>query len=352
MFTLITCPTCSHKFTVPEAAMGKRHSCPHCQALFTAGKSVADAPAEISMKQQAPAGDVPFNKTMLGETAPPAPPIKYNCPRCKKPLESPAIEAGTKKPCPFCGGRLQVPQAPPPSSGPPLNKTLLASDEGAPKPTTYTPQSPGYAPTSTAPSAPMTVPSTAPAGAATGPLGMSSKTYMIAGIVGGGFIFLVLLACVLTLATGGNVKAEKERWENAQKELADLKAEIAKRELDRSKQRDDEDRAARDKQRLKDKWDEEDRDYQRRLREIRDNQAFDDQKKLQLEQREKADNKRRELEKLEWEAKFDRLEKQRKQDQEDNDRRIREANNRAATVVVSPPPRYYHYHPYWGWGYW
>src|SRR4051812_7511237 len=106
MFALIACPACQHKFTVPEGAMGKRHNCPNCQTPFLAGKSVAEA--DVSMKLQ-PAGASALNKTMLGETEPP---IKYNCPRCKKALESPAIEALTKKPCPSCGQRLQVPAAP------------------------------------------------------------------------------------------------------------------------------------------------------------------------------------------------------------------------------------------------
>jgi DNA-directed RNA polymerase subunit RPC12/RpoP len=133
MFAAITCPACQHKFSIPEGAMGKRQTCPNCHSPFLAGKSVADA--EVPMKLQ-PAAATPINKTMLGETEPP---IKYNCPRCKKPLESPAIEAGTKKPCPACGQRLQVP-ATPPSGAPPqagLNKTILAADESKAEPIRY-----------------------------------------------------------------------------------------------------------------------------------------------------------------------------------------------------------------------
>jgi hypothetical protein len=73
MFHRITCPTCQHKFTVPEASMGQRQTCPNCQSLFLAGKSVADA--EVPMKLLAPPAGDPLNKTMLGETEPP---IKYN----------------------------------------------------------------------------------------------------------------------------------------------------------------------------------------------------------------------------------------------------------------------------------
>ena len=51
---------------------------------------------------RAPAAAPPnLNKTMLaGDESRAAPPIQYNCPNCKKPLESPASEAGMKKNCP------------------------------------------------------------------------------------------------------------------------------------------------------------------------------------------------------------------------------------------------------------
>ncbi len=125
MFAKVNCPACQYKFTIPEGDMGKRQVCPNCQSPFFAGKSITEP--DIPMKPQ-PAPESAYNKTMLGDTAPA---IKYNCPRCQAPLESPSIEAGTKKPCPVCGQRLQVPAAPPPAAAPQpnLNKTLLASDE-------------------------------------------------------------------------------------------------------------------------------------------------------------------------------------------------------------------------------
>src|SRR5471030_3317546 len=82
MFSVITCPACQNKLTVPEGSMGKRQTCPNCQTPFLAGKSVSEE--EVAMKLQA-APAAAFNKTMLGETAPP---IKFSCPRCKKPLEA------------------------------------------------------------------------------------------------------------------------------------------------------------------------------------------------------------------------------------------------------------------------
>src|SRR5258708_7831131 len=184
MFASITCPACRHKFTIPEGAMGKSHTCPNCQSPFLAGKSVAaGAVGDVPMKfEPVPAAGI--NKTMLGETEPP---IRYNCPRCKKPLESPAIEAGTKKPCPACGGRLQVPAAPPPQPG--LNKTILASDESnaqairaaAPPPYAAAP----------APAA------TVPAAGAEQNRGSNMKTYAIVGGIAAGVVFLLLLTCVI-----------------------------------------------------------------------------------------------------------------------------------------------------------
>ena len=141
MFAVITCPACQYKFSIPEGDMGKRHVCPNCQSPFFAGKSVAEAVGAAASAGMAAsvgtAANPSYAKTMLGETAPP---IKYNCPRCKAPLEAPAIEAGTKKPCPACGQRLQVPAAPPPAppvAPPNLNKTMMASDETKAPPIKY-----------------------------------------------------------------------------------------------------------------------------------------------------------------------------------------------------------------------
>ena len=149
--TLVSCPTCHHKFTIPEGAMAKRHTCPNCQSLFVAGKSVAEsdgrkhAPSMLTAAGGGrPAAGAGIDKTMLGEVD--APLIKYNCPRCKKPLEAPASEAGTKKPCPSCGGRLQVPAAPPrPAAAAafdPMQKTMLAADESGLQATAPSPAMP------------------------------------------------------------------------------------------------------------------------------------------------------------------------------------------------------------------
>jgi DNA-directed RNA polymerase subunit RPC12/RpoP len=270
MFARVVCPACQYKFSIPEGDMGKRQVCGNCQSPFVAGKSIGEAEApEISMKLQ-PAAASPFNKTMLGETAPP---IKFSCPRCKKPLEAPAIEAGTKKPCPECGQRLQVPAAPvaaPPTAAQPnLNKTLLASDESKPQPPikyncpncqkplespasealTKKPcpacgqrlqvpaaPSPGApqpnlnktilasdeskaAPTYGQPGQPAsaTTPSgTTPASqTVSAPLTVSKRGLMISGMIAGGVILLLLLTCLII--TGPGKSAEREKMAKAQK---------------------------------------------------------------------------------------------------------------------------------------
>lgn len=135
MFARISCPACSHKFSVPEAAMGKRQSCPNCQSYFVAGKSNIEPAEPVPMSAAgapAPAGG--FNKTMMADTSPA---IRFNCPRCKKPIEVAASEAGTKMACPGCSQRLQVPAAPAPAPTPAaaptpaINKTMLV-DSGPP----------------------------------------------------------------------------------------------------------------------------------------------------------------------------------------------------------------------------
>src|SRR5205823_2108054 len=101
------------------AAKHKRQTCPNCQSPFMPGKSAAEE--EAATKPQPAAG---YNKTMLGETAPP--PIRFRCSRCKKLLEAPASEAGAKIPCPECSHKLTIPAASTHDSTPP------AAEEQAP----------------------------------------------------------------------------------------------------------------------------------------------------------------------------------------------------------------------------
>src|SRR5262249_27578594 len=99
-----------------------------------AGARRPPPPARPPPPHPPPAGPAAaqHSRTMLAE---PEAPIQYNCPNCKKPLEAPASEGGTKKPCPACGQRLQVPAAPPPAAAQPnLNRTMLATDQSRGQP--------------------------------------------------------------------------------------------------------------------------------------------------------------------------------------------------------------------------
>jgi len=127
MLARISCPACQNQFSIPEGEMGTRQVCGKCHSPFIAGKAITEPQgAGNPTSGSAP----PYNKTMLGDTAPA---IKYNCPRCQAPLEALSIEAGTKKSCPACSQRIQVPAAPPPAAPAPppslLNKTMLTSEE-------------------------------------------------------------------------------------------------------------------------------------------------------------------------------------------------------------------------------
>jgi len=128
MVANVTCPTCGNKCRLPEPSPGSEMRCPACLNLF----AIKPAPASPLMARSAaveapgiPAS--PPNRTMLAQTEAM---IRYNCPRCKKSLESPVSFAGQKLNCPDCNQRLQIPQpsAPP---APLVNKTILAVEEPA-----------------------------------------------------------------------------------------------------------------------------------------------------------------------------------------------------------------------------
>jgi len=131
MAATITCPTCGHKCRAPAAQAGQEARCPACLNSLP-GTAQAPAPAPL-LSRPRPADPSPpisppaLNRTMLAE---PEAMIRYNCPRCKKSLESPASFAGQKLACPECGQRLQIPQPSAPAP-PPLNKTILAVEETA-----------------------------------------------------------------------------------------------------------------------------------------------------------------------------------------------------------------------------
>jgi hypothetical protein len=337
MFASITCPTCRHKFSVPEGVMGNRQTCPNCHSPFVAGKSVAEADAPIKFQAaEAP----PINKTMLGETEPP---VRYNCPRCKKPLESPAIESGTKKPCPACGQRLQVPAPPAPARPQPnLNKTILAFDES-------NPQAPRNVGAQGSP-----VVSQAPAGAAPGPnmkwLSDYARTHPLAAVAGGAVLFMFLLI-IYSLITGG--KKDEQALANAQKEVEKLRAEMDqyKRIMDQQKQLEAEQRSKWEMQAAEQKAQQRALDQQRDL--DRQNLAYQNNQKLAQDAKDRLDEKQRQLDQASKDAadKQSQFQAQLKSQMDAIQRQQETANQRANTIINTPPPVYYPWHPryYWGW---
>jgi DNA-directed RNA polymerase subunit RPC12/RpoP len=347
--------------------MGQRRTCPKCEAVFIAGKSVAESAGRVNgtsrrglleraaeeqqaAPQVAAAATKPVpgsgaDRTMLAELDAL---IRYNCPRCKKPLESPASEGGTKKPCPSCGGRLQVPAAPPPASAAAatgLNKTLLA-DAAVPQ---------SFAPRPTV--APMMHPPAAmPMGVAVGqPHRSNVKKYVIGGIAAA----VVLLAFLFFLGKR-NADFEFDKAMAAQKaQLEQLKMEIEQKSALLQQQQEID-------AKMKSRWEEErarqearQRDFEReRENELRrlamlsdEKQAADAKAKLEQKQREIEDEKRRAAEER---AKAERD----MHDQLDSLKRQLDNANKTTTVIQQAPPPaypwYYYggprpYHPYWGW---
>jgi DNA-directed RNA polymerase subunit RPC12/RpoP len=342
MLTLITCPTCHHKFSIPEGNMGQRRTCPNCQSIFVAGKSEAESTGRSNGLPRRGllerAGDdgvtataaPPIDRTMLAEVAQT---IRYNCPRCKKPLESPANEAGTKKPCPHCGGRLQVPALPPGPVVDPLNKTLLAESM----------------PQQAAPPSPVAAPAATPAPAATEKAAPSSgrwQKYAIGGLVAAGVAFAVLY-----FNGKHNAEVEHEKLLQAQKaELDKLKAEIDLKTaaLEKQQKLDAEQRQKWDEQRAKLEARQSELNSQREL-ELKKLALLNDEKQA-AEAKAKLDQKQRELEEERKAAAEQRAKAERDtQAQLDAIRRqLDNANQKSTTIIqTAPPPAYPWWHHYY-----
>jgi DNA-directed RNA polymerase subunit RPC12/RpoP len=341
MLTLITCPTCHHKFSIPEGNMGQRRTCPNCQSIFVAGKSEAESTGrsnglprrgllERAGNGVAATAAPPIDRTMLAEVTQT---IRYNCPRCKKPLESPANEAGTKKPCPHCGGRLQVPALPPGPAIDPLNKTLLA--ESVPQ------QAVALAASSPAPAAA----AAAPASKAEPTSGRWQK-YVIGGLVAAGVAFAVLY-----FNGKHNAAVEHEKLLQAQKaELDKLKAEIDLKTaaLEKQQKFDAEQRQKWDEQRAKLEVRQSELNSQREL-ELKKLALLNDEKQA-AEAKAKLDQKQRELEKERELAAEQRAKAERDmQAQLDAIRRqLDNANQKSTTIIqTAPPPAYPWWHHYY-----
>jgi DNA-directed RNA polymerase subunit RPC12/RpoP len=121
----VACPVCGHTFSPSGHSHADVVVCPAGHAGVPP-KSAA-APSLLARGAKPGAAVANPNPTVMAE---PEAMVRYTCPRCKKSLESPASFAGQKLPCPGCGQRLQIPLPSTPPA-PPLNKTLLATEEPA-----------------------------------------------------------------------------------------------------------------------------------------------------------------------------------------------------------------------------
>jgi DNA-directed RNA polymerase subunit RPC12/RpoP len=326
---LYNCPKCKKALEAPAIEAGTKKPCPACgQRLQVPAASAAAAAAAPT-----PA----INKTMLGETEPP---IRYNCPTCKKPLESPAIEAGTKKPCPACGQRLQVPLSSPGAvPRPNLNKTILATDESKPQPAGIQAGYPSGSPPASA---------AAPGQAAADGLPFYKKPYGMAAIAAAGLVLLLLLAC---LATAPGASAEREKFKQAQQELANAQKELAELKAKYEKEKElatkgsastDAIRAEFERQR-----DASNRDLQMAL--IRN----ENDQKAQALARQQNEEMLRKIEAARKEAldKQERDAAKHKMEMDILDAKLKAASERPAVIQYAPAP-YYRWHPAYGWGYW
>jgi hypothetical protein len=397
MLANVTCPSCQHRYWLDEGQMGTRQICPKCQAAFFAGKSRPETRAEgapaasaqpsyaktmvteeappikytcprykapleatsgeagtkkncpnCTQRHQVPAAPKPIttapapglNKTMVASdegAAPAAPPIKYNCPNCKKPLEAPASEAGTKRNCPFCSQRLQVPAAP---TRPNLNKTLLASDESSGPAVAAQ----GVSPTAHAPAA---VPGAPPAN----PWAQA----LTPGKVALGVLVLVLLIFVVPAFIRGGKAVDTAAVAEAELKMKQLDHdfELKKMELDRLAKADEAARL-RSQEEARARRDEElriSRENQKALRETEDAERKEALRKKQREEQEQreADNRKRDEE-------FKRLlaDSKEKLDKAQRDlEETRKQKTSTQTIIEQPPvihyapyhPRYYS--PWW-----
>jgi DNA-directed RNA polymerase subunit RPC12/RpoP len=349
MLTLITCPTCHHKFSIPEGAMGERQTCPNCQSIFRAGKSVS----ETDGRSRPAILRASIDKTMLGEMDPP---IRYNCPRCKKQLESPASEAGAKKPCPSCGGRLQVPAAPPAAAAQNgLNKTLLASDESngahiAPQPVASAP-----APLPQAPSVTVSPAAAAPQPAGNQglwPLSPTARTYAIRGLVAAGVLLVVLFFLGRNAAQAENEKFLANQKQELDKARADIEQKLAM--MNEQRRLEKEERSKWEAMVAKHEVDQRRLEDQREL--DRRNLAYINDQKLAAEAKDKLDREQRRLEDERRTAKAerDKADLEMRLKMEALQKQLESAKTKETTIITQPAPPAYilpwhgrYYHPWW-----
>jgi DNA-directed RNA polymerase subunit RPC12/RpoP len=126
----VICPTCGHKCRVPESDLGKQVKYPACANPFQCGSASPPSLGTHPVAAEKPPAVQVVPQARTAETQPGSS-IRFRCPRCAKPLESPVHLAGQKVNCPDCGQRLQIPRTSDPQPAAPVNKTLLAVEESS-----------------------------------------------------------------------------------------------------------------------------------------------------------------------------------------------------------------------------
>jgi DNA-directed RNA polymerase subunit RPC12/RpoP len=326
-----SCPRCQTPLEAPATEAGTKKPCPSCGQRL-------QVPAPPPPAAAAPAPGL--NKTMLAgdESAPPAPPIKYNCPRCKKPLESPASEAGLKKPCPACGQRHQVPAAPPAPGQPNLNKTMLASDTAGPAPSGG---QPGYA-AATAPGAP----AAAPAGQLTiGGYTISARTLALAAAA-----LVLLIIVVPAVVRGGKTEdlaaaaAQRKELERATADVEQKKAELERLTRFETETREKINALAAKQAAAEQRLHEELRDDLRRI--------SDEKQRAEAEDRFREKERQMEQERLKSEEEQKKILAEAKAAIEAKAKEL-DAAKQAQQTIIQQPPSVYYYPPYhWRYYYW
>lgn len=318
----VTCPTCKHRYEIPEEQMGGRQVCPGCQSPFFAAGPIAGARTSLPPPMP-PAG---FAQTMIGEAVAT---IKYTCPRCKAPLEAAATEAGTKKNCPHCSQRLQVPPLPGTQPAvPSLNKTMLTPEESvvAARPRQGAPVADGMR---------------GPVPLATGSLraGPWEKVLhspkVLAGIIGA-LLLVLLLVVVLLLRGGKSADTDAQAKAQIEKELEKLKNEIEqkKTEMEERAKAQDSARQQIEETRAKNKAEDDRRreEEQRRLRDI-DDEARRAALKKQLQQEQEQRDKERQAREKELQQKLEEA----KKSLEDTRRELEKSLQKEKEVAVQAP---------------
>jgi DNA-directed RNA polymerase subunit RPC12/RpoP len=396
MLANVTCPACQHRYLLDEGEMGSRQMCPKCLAPFFAGASVAEARSGAL----AAGPRASYDKTMLGDSGPP---IKYNCPRCKAPLEAAAIEAGTKKNCPNCSQRIQVPaqtKPEPVAPAPNLNKTMLAGDESAAPPRPPIKyncpncKKPLEAPAEQAgtktncpsckqrlqiPAAPPGTPNlnktmlaanesttaatasqgVASANGAGGPAAAGSPaaagpwaSLLTPRNVALGVVALLLLLFVVPAVIRGGKSVDSEALARAKLDLERLKMEIEQKKAEYDRQA----RGAADAQRLLDEAIRKNRDHEEELRkaDLRRLRNIDDEDRAALERKLKQEQQKREEARLAREKESERLLNEARQKLEATKQALDASQQRQQTIIQQPPPVMYYppYHPRYYWPWW